>query len=342
MTGDLRRYAAANARARTLLASLLGRSGLEALYSYPTPQTFLDALQRTPYSIGLSPQTTAEPSFVPRLAAVARALLGLVPDPERAVLHAYLLHHEVTNLKVLIRAIDRQLPWHDIQAHLVALPGIATIDLRALADSHDLRDLVDRLAATPYGPPLRAALHRLREVGPFALEVVIELDHYDRLWATTAALKAPDAARARHLLGVLFDILNLGWIARYRDVLALSAEEILNYTLRPGRWLTVEKRRALAEGARHEWSVALERTPYAPLLADAPTRGFDGALPALWRYLATQVQRALGDYPFHIAVPLGLLLAQDIEIRDLQVLLAAKRMELSAADALERAASVRH
>ena len=42
MAGDLRRYAAANARVRTLLSTLLGRNGLEMLCGYPSAEAIVE------------------------------------------------------------------------------------------------------------------------------------------------------------------------------------------------------------------------------------------------------------------------------------------------------------
>ncbi len=341
MIGDLRRYAAANARVRTLLASLLGHSGVEALATYPAPSAVLDALVPTPYGNARN-APDAERALLDRLVDVGRAILGLVPVPERTFLQQYLLRHELENIKVLIRAVHRHVPWERIASHILSLPGLATINPRALVEAHDVPTLVERLAASAYGPPLRAALHRLREAGPFALEVTVELDYYDRLWAATGMLKRTDAECARRLLGVLFDILNLSWIARYRDALRLSPEEILNYTLRQGRYLTTEVRRALAEDRDQAWGAALARTPYGHLLGDVQGLGFEAASTALWRFLGTEIKRMLMGYPFHIGVPLGFLLAQEIEIRDLQTLLAAKTIGVPLPEILDHMASVLH
>ena len=342
MAGELGRYAAANARVRALLASLLGRSGLETLYGYPTVEALLDALARTPYATSGGAALVSERGLLHRLAAVGRAVLGTLADPERTFLRQHLLRHEVGNLKTVIRAVHRRLAWEDIASYLVPLPGIATVDPVKLLTARDMRELADLLDGSLYGPALRAAISAVERAGPFAAEIAIELAYYERLWAAADSLEAADAAHARALLGIVFDVLNLSWIARYRDALGLSPEETLNYTLRQGRWITTDIRRDLAENPRTPWAVTLARTPYGALLAEAEARGFDAASARLWRFLARQIQRVLASYPFHIGVPLGFLLAQEIEIRDLRVLLAAKSLGLPPAEALDRLATVRH
>jgi V/A-type H+-transporting ATPase subunit C len=341
MASELTRYAAGNARARALLAQLLGRLGLEALYTYPSVPALVDALRRTPYGAALAGGDRPELRLTVRLATVGRTLLAWLQDPERAFLREYLLRYEVENLKILIRAVQGHLPWERIAPYVVPLAGIATVDIHELARASDVPALVERLAGSRYAAAAHSALHRLATAGPFALEMALELEYYDRLWAATDALRESDTARARQILGVLYDILNLGWIARYRDVWGLSPEEILNYTLRQGRWITLDVRRRLAEDRAGGWQHALARTPYAEFGPAIETHGLDAVSPALWRLLAAQIQNGLIGYPFHIGGPLGLLVLQEIEIRDLRVLLAAKRLQVPPTEVLAHVASVR-
>ena len=340
MAGDLRRYAVANARVRALLSTLLGRGGLESLCSYPTADAALEAMAHTPYGSAVEALATSDQGFLNRLGEVGRTVVNVLHDPERAFVRQYLLHHEVRSLKNIIRGVARGLPRQDLLAYLVVWPGVTTVAPDELTGVGDLRELVERLGGTPYGTAMHAALHRVDTAGPFALEVALEIDYYERLWASAATLRPTDRRRAQHLLGILFDILNLAWISRYH-ALQLSPEEILNYTLRQGRWITPDVRRLLVEDHGASWPAALTRTPYANLLSDASARGFDAAAVALWRLLAGEIQRMLAGYPFHIGVPLGFLLAQEIEIRDLRILLAAKATAVPPAEILEHLATVR-
>jgi len=336
MIGDLRRYAAVNARVRALLPSLLGRRGLEALYTFPSEPMLREAIARTTY------ESASRSGFLGRLLLVGRSLLSWLSEPERSFVRIFLLRHELEGLKLVLRAVHHGLAWEAIAPHVCDLGEIGTVDLRRLVGSRDASAMAEGLAGTPYAAPFRGALHRLEEAGPFAVEVALELDYYERLWVVAGTLAASDVARARHLLGILFDILNLEWIARYRDALGLSPEEILNYTLREGRWLTPQARRRLAESRGEPWGTVLARTSYARVLAGADRGGVETPVTSLWRFLAKEVERALSGYPFHVGVPLGFLLAQEIEIRDLGVLLAAKGMAVPAAEVFNHLATVRH
>lgn len=340
MASELTRYAAANAVARSLLGRLLGRDGLESLAGYPSAGAVVDALEHTSYAPVLVQGVRADRALPARVARVGRALLRWLRDPEEGFLRLFLLHHEVDNLKVLLRGIAARMPADAIRPLLAPLDGIATLDLSSLAASRGVPDLVDRLVRTPYGPALRHALSHWRASGVFALEVAVELDFYDRLWTATTTLRRRDREAARDLLGVLFDVLNISWIVRYREAYGLSPEETLAYTLREGRWLTASRRRTLAGLARSPWETALERTPYAS--AFTPDGGFEVPAVALTRMVAQAVQAACGGYPFHVAVPLACVMAYDIEVRDLQRILAAKSVGARGAGDMGEITSIRH
>jgi len=337
---DLRRYATANARARTLLCRLLGREGLEALYSYPSRTAMLEMLARTPYGPALLLHPGTEYGFGARLIEVGVSILGFLSGVEAEFIRTLLLRYELENLKLVIRAVHHRHPWTEIEPHVQPLGELATLDPRALAAAADLQELAVRLGNTVYDTAAVSALPGVETAGSFALESALEIDYYERLWSTAGRLQSDDAARAQALLGLLFDLLNLTWIARFRDALARSREEILNYTLRQGRWVTGTVRTALAESPLGVWR-ALDRTPYAPLFGEAEELSPDLAIAKLWRVIAMEVERGFRVYPFHIGVPLGLLLAQEIEIRDLRVLLAAKTLALAPEAAFERVATVR-
>jgi vacuolar-type H+-ATPase subunit C/Vma6 len=330
--GDLARYAAANARIRTWLAAQLGRPGLEALNSYPTPATLRDALAQTAYGSAMA----ADGEAGGRLAQVGATLLRLLADPERAFCRVYLQRLELENLKIVIRIVGRGLGELPVGVSLRPLPEHGVVDAVRLARLRDLRELIDALRDTPYGPALVAVRHRVADGGPFALEAAVEGDYYDRLWAAAGMLRRTDAAEARQLLAVLYDILNLLWVARYRDGACLAPEEILNYLLAQGRWTTAPVRRRLAEAARGAWAAPLAGTPYAALGRECEARGFDVAVVLLWRRLVHESRRLLRCYPFRIGVPLAFLVLQEIEVRDVQTLVAARELRVGPAETLER------
>jgi vacuolar-type H+-ATPase subunit C/Vma6 len=335
-------YAAVNARVRTLLAGLLGRDGLEALYTYPTPVAMLQALARSAYGGALAAAARPETGLRGRFVQNALSVLALLDEPERDFLRCFCLWHEVENLKIVIRAVTHRVARRVVESYLLPLGPMATIDPLALLEAADLHDLAGRLGDSGYG---RAVASAAREEGApttFAVEVAVERDCWERLWKTTTALTASDRTSAQGLLGVLFDILNLCRIGRFRDALDLPPDEIVSYLQPDGRWIGRASCRALAEDKTSGWQAVLARTPFADFAYAADIGNFEAAIPLAWRRLATEAQRKLSSYPFEIGVPLSFLLLQEIEIRDLGVMLAAKDLQLPPDAVAERIATLRH
>ncbi len=339
MSPELHRYAAVNARVRTLKGALLGRTGLEPLCAAPSMGAVMEALRRTAYATSAAADLPLETLLQRRRAATGRAILRLLGGAEHALVHLYLLRDEVDALKLAIRAVHAGLPWSAVSAYAPVGAGPQAARIESWFRARDLRDLVQQLASTSYEAPVRTALPHAAAVGPFALEVALELDYYQRLWAATEPLRAADRVHACRLLGTLVDALNRAWVARYRDA-GLSPEEILNYTLRHGRCLDDPTLRRLAA----------TRSPTSEMAAVPPSQPGtdDGAgLDAThdpwaqrWQALALEARRSLFGYPFHVGVPLGFLIAQDLEMRDLRIIIAGKRIGVSPMDLTARLATV--
>ena len=333
MSRDLHRYAAVNARVRVLRAELLGRAGLESLCTAASMGAVMEGLRQTAYARSAPADMPLEALLQRRRTATGTALLSLLKGPEHAFVHLYLLRDEVEALKVVIRAVYAGLPWSAVSAYAPPGAGRLAAGIESLAGARDLRDLVQRLASSSYDAPLRAALPHAGAVGPFAFEVALELDYYQRLWAAAEVLRPADRRRAGTLLGTLVDTLNRAWVVRYRDA-GLSPEEILNYTLRHGRRLDDPTLRRLAA----EIPAA---APLRPGAEDAA--GLDAThdpWAQRWRALAQEARRGLLGYPFHIGVPLGFLIAQDLELRDLRIVIAGKRIGVSPGELVARLATV--
>jgi len=327
---DVARYGAVNARVRSLLPGLLGRSGLEGLYSFPSGPAMREALRHTAYGADMDRQAHVRA----RVVGAGLAIRRFLQVPERTLVDCYLRHHEVENLKLLVRSVSGAERWSEVAGRFVPLGEIASFDPHGLASCHELPALVQALARSPYGPALQGALPRLADAGPFVLEVAAELDHYERLWDATAGLRARDAVRARALLGLLYDVLNLSWIARHRGELGLSPEEALNYSLRQGRWVTSEVRRRLVEEQPVNWGAALTGTAYDRFVPELQQGGFEAAAPGLLQIVGRAARAELRGYPFHIGVPLGFLMLLDLEVRDVEVLMTCKQLERPAGEAL--------
>jgi hypothetical protein len=337
MAGDLARYAAVNARVRTLIAQQVGREGLRTLAAYPGPGSVLEALSRTAY--GPMGDAEADRCLADRARRVADALLVFLLPPERELFDLFARASELESLKLVVRLVPEGVPEASLRARLGSpVPSRQWLDPLRLSGIHNFQDLAARLAGTPWRHAIEAELSRRPAAGVPELESALEIHFWDLVWDRTGALRSADRPAARHLLGILGDVLNVGWMLRFRDVFEWPEAEVRAHTTRARRWLDDPQRDRVASGRGRSLAVLLTGTPYAAFMPAGTTR--DAELIALWRFLDREARRTLRGEPFHVGVPLAFFLRQTTEIRDLQSLLAGKRLGIAAGGILARLAGV--
>jgi len=314
----LRRYAYAQARVRARLSRLLTRQQLDTLAVYPDASS----LRRELDALGWGQPAAAV------LQAFAEAL-GMLEGGPREVVAAYRARYECENLGVLLRALERGLPYAEVAALLLPVGALGP-GRRAeeLLEASSLADAVSRLDPAPFGDALRrqvrAAGARGQSLDRFRLELVAEREVYEAVWGRIQALDPRDRRSAAAVLGVKLDCVNLVRAARLRLHHRLSPEEVLAYAIRGGLHLDAARRAVLAHEPIESWPALLASTPYGVALssADASQR----LEPELGRTLALAAGRALCGSPFQIGLVLAHLVLVELQAGDLQRLVEGKRL----------------
>ena len=190
MPSALRRYAYTQARVRARLSQLLTRQQLETLAAYPDASS----LQRELDALGWG-----QPA-----AAVLHAfseVLAMVEGGPREVVAAYRTRYECENLGVLLRALERGIPYVEVAALLLPVGALGP-GRRAeeLLEASSLADAVSQLDPAPFGDALRrhvrAAGARAQSVDRFRLELVAEREVYETVWNQTQTLDPGDRRSA--------------------------------------------------------------------------------------------------------------------------------------------------
>jgi len=338
------RYAAPSARVRGLYAGLFDDATWASLVHADSLRMVLALLRSTRYGEVLG---AAEPSGEASLERAERQLLALAAEDcframrltggaVRRLIYVWWQHYELENLKAVFRGVDAGLAPQQIQALLVPLGEHASLPWEALILETSMPGLVDRLQGTHYINPLRnaySAYERQRSLFPF--ETALDIRYYRDLAAAVRDLGGADGADAHRLFGTYLDMLNILWAYRHREYYHLSPEEIVNYTLWRTDHTDIRLVREIALGA--EPRDVIERV-FGPGRVDLPAAdtGADTAarLPAvetaLHRYWRGLAERQTGGYPFRLGAIIGYLVLDEIEVRDLILLLEAKGMGWSA------------
>jgi V/A-type H+-transporting ATPase subunit C len=262
-----------------------------------------------------------------RIASAYATIIYSAPVTTRALLVHLYRHFEIDNLKAMLRGLVTGASWEQVQEVLFPRGGLSSIPGQAVMEAGSVEAAVARLAHTPYYGTLTHALKRFgEEKSLFPLEVALDLAYWHKLWAVANQLSGDDRAQARRVLGPLVDLTNLLWAMRYRTYYHLAEEEIINYTLPFGYRVRDDDIRTAAAGGsmtRIIERVYPELTDVESLL-EAPERGLPKLELQMLRKLRSHLHGMFSGYPFHIGLPIALVLLNELEVQDLSVWIEAK------------------
>jgi V/A-type H+-transporting ATPase subunit C len=337
---DAVRYTASTARVKGLYARLLDGTTWRDLIIAEGFHRTISLLKETTYgdvvsNLEQSGQLTLEMlerHLSGKAAANLRRTMTFTSGGVRHLLVVWWQHFELENLKGVFRGVHQELEPDTIRNLLIPLGGYSTLNWEGLLHERSVRSLVGRLEGTHYINPLRNALSAYeRERTLFPLEIALDIRYYRDLAAAILDLNGQDREDARRVLGIHLDILNILWAYRYRVYHALSAEEIVNYTL----WRTFRTNadliRRIALGAPpadilvEVWGQNAFHPSELAALDSSPQMipRLELTLQRLWRRVA---QREMGGYPFKLGTLLGYVILQELETQDLITLLEGKVM----------------
>jgi len=329
-------YAYPNAKVRALKGLLLSEEDFRALLHCERLEEVLTVLRGTHYSDALSALTGPDVSG-PQLNVLLHQ--SLFQDYEKTVrainrkLQPFFIllyqKYELSNLKTILRGIFSHAAPEDVQALLLPTGRYALFSKDALLSFRNVQDVITHLQGSFFQYPLNQALRRFEdEQEIFPLEMALDLHYYHTLWDAMKPLPAAEQKILRTLLGIRLDILNLGWIIRFKDEYHFSPEEILNYTIQHGANFRLNDRRQLSE-AQNAGEILdfLRASVYGKKL---PAQVELSTLHILLsRYLISQLRRYFSGNPFQIGVILGYLWLKEFEISDIISIAEAKKYGLS-------------
>lgn len=342
LTGGASGYAAIHSRVRVMYSSLLNPEEIADLANAPDLSGLVGLLKETafgPYIEGLDDKDITPKQIIhqiqKRLADIYITLIHAAPAQTRPLLTELFRHFEIDNLKAILRAIVIGSSWEQVRDILFPLGPLAKLPAEKMLEVGTIEAAIAQLTDTPYYDTLSHALKRYTEERSlFPLEVALDLSYWRTLWLDANRLPGQDRTQALRIIGPLVDMNNLMWAMRYRVYHHLSEEEIINYTLPFGYRVRDEDIRAIAAGA----DIARIVTRIFPglrnideLLQD-PERGLPKLELKLQRRLRQKLNEMFTGYPFHIGLPLALLVLLELEHQDLTVLIEAKATGKTPAD----------
>ena len=327
-------YASVQARVRARRSRLLDASAWRDLIDAGSLARVLHALRASPYGDALGPPdddgaTLAhlERNLRRVLRREAVALAASVPPRARELLLWYADAALVQDLKLLVRAL-----WHGHALEAVwsatTLPDREDEAYVDVAGVRSVPALIVALERTPFGRALADAWDRTRQEGrPFYLEVALDLAYQRGLVARIEALGGGDREDAKELLGRALARGNLIAAGRYRSLVGVSPEEVVNFCLHRdfGGGLAMVQRVAVG-ASLHEEATALGVALPPPSAGPNGSPPIDDATTLLELERASdRMQRAaararFGRQPFGLGLVLAYLIEKAAEAADLVAL----------------------
>ena len=247
--------------------------------------------------------------------------------------HKPLVHHlyqkyELENIKVVLRTICYEKSKKETFGLLFPLNKYQTVSIDRLIDAKDLLDFINRLKGTWYYDPLDNSAYRFEKEGEtLPLEIALDLRYYAKLWEIVSSLKRDDKKNAKFLIGIQLDALNILWIIRFKENYHFSPEEILNYSLNNGSFISPKKRKKLAYSIDQRNIINnLNGTPYNKILRE--TDDPEIAYAVLLQYIFYQAKKNWIANPFQIGIILDYLFFKEIEVRNLITITEARKIGL--------------
>ncbi|MDX9786939.1 MAG: V-type ATPase subunit [Desulfobacterales bacterium] len=329
MIDRLFRYAYAQAKTRAMKSGLLDHDDWHYLLRMQSLNDFFSYLTATDYGPFLSNAATAGADARSISLSLHDALFKdyikltrALPKSRSLVLYGLLSRYEAENVKTLLRGIWRASPDESIRSMLYRLGTLSRLPVAALLEARQVPVAVDLLKKTVFHAPLVHALVLFRTQDRlFPLEIAVDMAAFRLLADRISGLRGIDRKTAAGLAGVFTDGVNLSWLVRFRWIYGLSPEEIINYSLPGGHYITLHDIGNLARVSDLPAFLAALPHPYRSALEKV--RQWRQVQLFFQTWLVAELYGLFRKDPFHIGLPLSYILLKEMEVKALEGLVSA-------------------
>lgn len=249
-------------------------------------------------------------------------LIKALPKRRSLVLYGLASRFEAENIKTLLRSIWRASPDASIRPMLYRLKTLSRLPVDAMLTVRQVPDAVALLKTTVFHAPLVHALALFRTQDRlFPLEIAVDMAAFRLLANRINDLHGIDQKKAVQLSGMFVDGVNLSWLVRFRWIYGLSPEEIINYFLPHGRYITLPDIGNLARVSDLPAFIEALPPPYRAALK--MVQRWNQVQPFFQTWLVAELYRLFRKDPFHMGLPFSYILLKEMEVKALDGLISA-------------------
>jgi len=323
---QVRRHAAANAKAMAIFGQLLKRDDYIALLNMDQVDNIIKSLKnKTHYSMIFddlnNPIEVYERMMKQYFFSCYGKLSYFYFDEYKTFFKSMTVRYEVENLKLYIRAISRQEDPSNLENHLLLSSSYSEIDYLEITKAKNMQELIYSLKGTRFHDPMLPFLYEEPSRMAFHMEMILDRLYFNQLHQSILRLNRGDREAMMDLLGMNIDALNLQWIYRGRRYYDMSSEELFNFTLSDGKKYDLKRLKELCYMDLDAYREIIIADEYGDLFK-AQEYMLERAME---RYLFYKVEKMIRKAEISISKPVGLLFMFEYEIRDLFTIMEAKK-----------------
>lgn len=332
-------YGVVNVKVRSAKAELLSSADIFKLTSCNDVKTIALHLQETIYDkylVGIDPQTITSQELIRKIRQRIHEKFNVIhnnlQNQNQAFIDLIFSWYELINLKSVLRGINSSSNWETVQPLLFPLGKFERLPFDMMVASGSIEQAILLLKNSKYYATLMAARHRfLEEESLFPIEVLLDLEYWQKVWLEINKLPVVDQKTVRPIISRIIERNDLLWAARYRHFFHLKESEIINYTLGIGTKVNDSMIRQIAQGRNLG---DLIREIYPNLAEKVPTTVGEGEQLSLWeveltREIAQLCKSAFWAQPFSLGPSLAYLLLLEYEMQDLVLLIEVKALDVT-------------
>jgi len=332
-------YGVVNVKVRAAKAELLSAADFVKLTSCYDTKAIAMQLQETVYAkdlIGLDPQTITSQDLVwrirQRIPEKYSVIHNCLKNSDQAFISLIFGRYELINLKTVLRAVNYSSSWENVRPLLIPLGRFESMPFEKMIACGSIEQTIDLVKDSKYYATLMAARHRFLQEEPlFPIEVLLDLEYWQKVWLEIDNLPIVDQQNVRPIISRIIEHNDLIWAARYRYFFHLKESEIINYTLGIGTKVDDWTIRQIARG-KSLGNLICEI--YPNLAGRVSTSLGEGEQLSLWeveltREIGRLCKSAFLAQPFSLGPSLAYLLLLEYEIQDLVLLIEAKTINVT-------------
>ncbi len=334
-------YGVVNVRVRVAVSEFLSAETLAKLETASGLKAFVLLLNDTVYGPLVSKLNRSDGSDInarhiayqirKRVSEKFMLVKKYSPENVRPLIDHLFRIYEIDNLKVTFRGIQLGDSWEKIRYLLFPMGEFDTLPYQEMTKTRSVEQAIELTRGSSYYDSLSLAKSRYtKEASLFPLEVLLDLEYWQKAWELANALPGIDGKISRELIGEIIERNDLIWASRYKTFHHLSVAEIINYTLGIGPKVQDDVIRQIANGVPLSEIIP----KIYPSLAVVSDKSLDEVRElSYWEVMLQRMFRQhcrskLVGSPFNLGGPLAYLFLLEYEIQDLTLLIEAKSLGL--------------